>query len=124
MGAVGSMASAPNYVKAPRFVYYCNNILGDLYRIEVVELKPGISLPALSPYDRYRVPYSCIKIEDVEQILIRTKLLPVEECVDDLIRAERVVTALNNMDLALQAVSLEPDGIKNLFNQLWSSDQL
>jgi hypothetical protein len=119
-GPVGMAAAAPNYdyVKTPRFVYYSNNILGDLYRIEVVELKSGAS------YDRYHVPFSYIKIEDVEQILIQTEPLPVEECVADYIRAERVVTALNNMDLALQAVSLEPDGIKNLFNRLWRSDQL
>jgi len=106
-------------IKAPRFVFYVNNILNDLYRIEVVELKPGAVLPFT---DVYHVPFSSIDIVYVEQVLIRTKALPIEECVDDLIRANRVVTALNRMDMALQAAELEPNGIQNLFNQLWSTD--
>jgi hypothetical protein len=119
MGAVSMTAAAPNYAKAPRFVFYVNNILGDRYRIEVVELKPGTLLPF---NDVYRVPFSSIDITQVVQVLIRTTPLPVEECVDDLIRTERVVTALNRMEMALQAVELEPNGIQNLFKQLWSSD--
>jgi hypothetical protein len=118
-GVAGMTAAAPSYVKAPRFVFYVNNILNDLYRIEVVELKPGSTLPF---NDVYHVPFSSIDIIDIEQVLTRTKLVPVEECIEDYIRAERVVKALNNMDLALQAAELEPNGIKNLFDQLWSSD--
>ena len=125
MGVVAMTAAAPSYVKAPRFVFYVNNTLMDLYRIEVVELKPlkpGATL--MFPPGAHHVPYSSIDITTIEQVLMRTELLPVEECVEDLIRAERVVKALNNMDLALQAAELEPNGIQNLFNQLWSSDQL
>lgn len=109
--------------KAPRFVFCVNNILNDLYRVEVVELKPGAVLPFLTGKE-YHMPYSSIDILDIQQVLIRTKLLPVEECAEDYIRVERVVTALNNMDMALQAAELEPNGIQNLFNKLWSSDQL
>jgi len=122
-GVVGMTAAAPSYIKAPRFVYYTNNALSDLYRIEVVELKPGAALP-FAIYKDYHVPYSSIDVAQIAQVLVRTKLFPVEECVEDLIRVERVVKALNNMDLALQAVELEPDGIRKLFDQLWSSDQL
>ncbi len=122
MGSVAMVAAAPSYAKAPRFVYYTNNVLMDLYRVEVVELKPGTALQF--PSYACHIPYSSIDITQIVQVLIRTKALPVEECVEDFVRAERVVKALNNMDLALQAAELEPDGIQNLFNQLWSSDQL
>jgi hypothetical protein len=69
---------------------------------------------------------------DTKQVLKRTKHLPLNQgedednspCILAYQRMERVITALNNMDLALQAAELEPDGIRKLFNQLWSSDQL
>lgn len=120
MGTVSMMVAAPSYYAAPRFVFYMINGLMDLYRIEVVELKPGTTLPF--PDGAHYVPHSSIVPTNIKRVLIRTELLPVEKCAADFVRVERVVKAFNNMSLALQAVELEPNGIKNLFNKLWSDE--
>lgn len=38
-------------------------------------------------------------------------------------RMERVLNIMNNMDLALQAVEQEKDGIKKLFDRLWEEEK-
>jgi len=122
MGVVGMMAPAPSYALAPRFVYYSysrlRSIVGTVYRIEVVELNPGVQLP----HSVSHVAFTSIRSEYVKQVLKQTKFATVEDSISDFERVERVVKALNNMNLALQAAELEPNGIQKLFNQLWSTD--
>jgi len=123
MGAVGMIAAASSYALAPRFVYYSysrlRSIVGTVYRIEVVELNPGVQLPHGSVA---HVAFTSIRSEYVKQVLKQTKFATVEDSISDFERVERVVKALNNMDMALQAAELEPNGIQKLFNQLWSTD--
>jgi hypothetical protein len=128
----------PNYAASPRFVMYSKQSPDEeaYYSIVVLELMPEVNygIPKVNYGASHYIPFSNVKKEHIKQVLLQTSYLNLHDgeggdedhssCIREFIRAERVVTALNNMDLALQAAELEPDGIKNLFDQLWSSDQL
>lgn len=106
-----------------RFVFYINESPSreDHYRVVVVELRNDRSL------DYYHDPFVVRSSTSglVKQVLKRTPFTHDEGVLHHWFRqAERTVLVLNRMCLALEAAELEHDGIRNLFNKVWESENV
>lgn len=109
--------------KPLRFVMYTqgNALLRkyEYYNCVAVELQPDLR-PEI--YEVH-APYTMVMQRGVKKVLKRTKRKGEDTSVEDFVRMERVLTMMNNMDLAIQAVELERRGIQKLFNRLWEEEK-